>query len=38
MNLGQKSGDVDIDYSPNDRAKVYDYIISRFGYKKQLIF
>lgn len=27
-------GDIDTDYAPNDREKVYDYIINRFGHEK----
>lgn len=27
-------GDIDIDFAPNDREKVYNYIMERFGYDK----
>ena len=31
-------GDIDIDVSPSDRDRVYEYIINRFGQKKPLLF
>lgn len=27
-------GDIDLDFAPNDREKVYNYIMDRFGYDK----
>ena len=34
MSLEQKYGDIDTDWAPDDREKVYKYIIDRFGEDK----
>lgn len=34
MNLEKKYGDIDTDWAPDDREKVYNYIIDRFGEDK----
>ena len=34
MNLEKKCGDIDTDWAPDDREKVYNYIIDRFGEDK----
>ncbi len=34
MNTGKKFGDIDTDWAPDDREKIYNYIINRFGEDK----
>ena len=34
MNTEQKFGDIDLDFAPDDREKVYNYIMDRFGHNK----
>lgn len=34
MSTEQRYGDIDLDFAPNDREKVYNYIMDRFGHDK----
>ena len=34
MNTEQRFGDIDLDFAPDDREKVYNYIMDRFGHNK----
>lgn len=34
MSIEQRCGDIDLDFAPDDREKVYNYIMDRFGHDK----